>query len=143
MTTVKKDLDAAQNGGTQGLLRDAGLRPTRQRMALADILFGGPDRHITAEALYQEARTSGVNVSLATIYNALHDFTTAGLLREVAVDSARSYFDTNTSNHHHFFFEKTGQLTDIPSNGIQVTGLPETPEGHEVSRVDVIVRVTS
>lgn len=122
-------------------LRTVGLRPTRQRLALAKLLFENGDRHITAEALHGEARRSGIRVSLATVYNTLHQFTAAGLLREIVVDSARSYFDTNTSEHHHFFLEGSGQLKDIPGEGIAVTGLPAAPHGTAVARVDVIVRV--
>ena len=138
MPTPTKKLD-----DTRDMLRDAGLRPTRQRLALAELLFDGPDRHITAEDLYQQAQAAGISVSLATIYNALHDFTGAHLLREVAVDSTRSYFDTNTTEHHHFFLEDKGELIDIAQDSVKVTGLPETPEGQKVSRVDVIVRISS
>lgn len=122
-------------------LRTVGLRPTRQRLALAKLLFENGDRHITAEALHGEALRSGIRVSLATVYNTLHQFTAAGLLREIVVDSTRSYFDTNTSEHHHFFLESSGQLKDIPGEGIAVTGLPAAPHGTAVARVDVIVRV--
>ena len=138
MSTQQSSLDDMRD-----TLRTAGLRPTRQRLALAELLLGGPDRHITAEELYHQAQNAGISVSLATIYNALHDFTGAGLLREVTVDSARSYFDTNTSEHHHFFVEDKGELIDIDENAIKVTGLPDTPNGQSVSRVDVIVRVSS
>lgn len=122
-------------------LRTAGLRPTRQRLALGRLLFDGGDRHVTAEALHEEAQGAGVSVSLATVYNTLHQFTEAGLLREVVVDSARTYFDTNTSDHHHFFVENTGSLMDIEGNRIAITGLPEAPEGTDVAGVDVIVRL--
>lgn len=122
-------------------LRAVGLRPTRQRLALAKLLFENGDRHVTAEALHGEALRADIRVSLATIYNTLHQFTTAGLLREIVVDAARSYFDTNTSDHHHFFVEDSGQLKDIPGEGIAVTGLPAAPDGTAVARVDVIVRV--
>lgn len=123
-------------------LRDAGLRPTRQRLALGRLLFEGGDRHLTAEVLHEEAQGAGVSVSLATVYNTLHQFTEAGLLREVVVDSARTYFDTNTSEHHHFFFEANGALMDIDGQRIAVSGLPEAPEGTGISRVDVIVRLS-
>ncbi len=122
-------------------LRAVGLRPTRQRMALAKLLFDSGDRHLTAEQLHDEAMAGGVRVSLATIYNALHQFTDAGLMCEVVVDSGRSYFDTNTSDHHHFYNETTGQLRDIPGDQISVTSLPEPPDGMSIDRVDVIVRV--
>lgn len=122
-------------------LRDAGLRPTRQRMALAKLLFEDGDRHVTAEMLHAEALGSGIRVSLATVYNALHQFTEARLLREIVVDASRSYFDTNTSNHHHFFHEDTGRLEDIGDGEVTVFGLPTPPMGTQVKRVDVVVRV--
>lgn len=124
-----------------GMLRTAGLRPTRQRIALAGILFAKGDRHVTAEELHEEAVASSVAVSLATVYNTLHQFKDAGLLREVAVEGSRTYFDTNTSNHYHFFCEETGSLVDIPVGEVIVQGLPAPPEGMEVSRVDVLVRL--
>jgi len=122
-------------------LAAAGLRPTRQRMALARLLFAGSDRHVTAEALHDEAEGAGVRVSLATVYNTLHQFTASGLLREVVVDSGRTYFDTNTSDHHHFFFEADGRLADIPGDSIALARLPEAPAGTRIARVDVIIRI--
>lgn len=122
-------------------LRDARLRPTRQRVALAELLFAKGDRHLTAERLHEEAVSNNVPVSLATVYNTLHQFTEAGLLREVAVEGAKTYFDTNTSNHYHFFYEPDGVLMDIPTDGLNVEGLPAPPEGMAVSRVDVLVRL--
>lgn len=122
-------------------LRAAGLRPTRQRLALARLLFDEGDRHISAEQLHTEAVSNNIRVSLATVYNTLHQFTDAGLLREIVVDAGRSYFDTNTSDHHHFFFEKSGRLTDIPGEMIGVVKVPEAPSGMKISRVEVIVRV--
>lgn len=122
-------------------LRAAELRPTRQRLALARLLFENGDRHITAERLHEEALSVDVRVSLATVYNTLHQFTSAGLLREIVVDGTRSYFDTNTDDHHHFFFEGNGKLEDIPADRIVVSELPPPPVGTTVSRVDVIVRV--
>lgn len=122
-------------------LRSVGLRPTRQRLALARLLFDAGDRHVSAEQLHDEAMGDDVRVSLATIYNTLHQFTDAGLLREVVVQSGRSYFDTNTTDHHHFYRESTGELRDIPGDQIAVSALPEPPEGMTVDRVDVIVRV--
>ena len=123
------------------LLRSAGLRPTRQRVALAHLLFAEGDRHVTAEALHEEALARKVPVSLATVYNALHQLTGAGLLREVAVEGAKTYFDTNTSNHYHFFCEHSGRLMDIATGSIRIEGLPEAPEGKSISRVDVLVRL--
>jgi Fur family iron response transcriptional regulator len=122
-------------------LRGAGLRPTRQRVALAQLLFASGDRHVTAETLHEEAQARKVPVSLATVYNTLHQFTGAGLLREVAVEGAKTYFDTNTSNHYHFFCEVSGQLMDIATGVIRIEGLPEAPDGMTISRVDVLVRV--
>jgi Fur family iron response transcriptional regulator len=124
-------------------LRGAGLRPTRQRVALARLLFEGGDRHVTAELLHEEADRMRVPVSLATVYNTLHQFTQAGLLREVAVEGAKAYFDTNTSNHYHFFCEQTGKLMDIDTSSIRIDGLPEAPDGMSISRVDVLVRLVN
>ena len=122
-------------------LRTVGLRPTRQRMALAKLLFAQGPRHVTAEGLFNEAKEHRVDVSLATVYNALHDFTEKFLLREISIDSSRSYFDTNVGDHHHFYFERSGQLQDIPAERIVLTDLPDAPSGTEVARVDVIIRL--
>ena len=122
-------------------LRAAGLRPTRQRVALARLLFDGCDRHVTAELLHEEAQVRKVPVSLATVYNTLHQFTEVGLLREVAVEGAKTYFDTNTSNHYHFFCETSGKLMDIDTASIRIEGLPQAPDGMSISRVDVLVRL--
>src|SRR6185437_13438708 len=123
------------------LMRSARLRPTRQRLALARLLFEQGDRHVSAEQLHGEALAAAVPVSLATVYNTLHQFVSADLLREVVVNPGRSYFDTNMGDHHHFFFEDTGQLVDIPSDRIGVTSLPTPPAGTTIRRVDVIIRV--
>jgi Fur family iron response transcriptional regulator len=123
------------------VLRMAGLRPTRQRIALAELLFSGAHRHVSAEELHAEASATRVNVSLATIYNTLHQFQEAGLLREVAIDASRSYFDTDTSDHHHFYLEDEQRVVDIPATSIVNGGLPAAPEGMVVTHVDVIVRV--
>jgi len=123
------------------VLRMAGLRPTRQRVALAELLFGGPHRHVSAEQLQDEANSAQVNVSLATIYNTLHQFREAGLLREVAIDASRSYFDTDTSDHHHFYLEDEQRVIDIPCSAIVIQNLPEPPKGTTVTHVDVVVRV--
>jgi len=125
----------------KAMLRQVGLRPTRQRMALGWLLFGKGDRHLTAEMLYEEATRAKVPVSLATIYNTLHQFTEVGLLRQVGVDGSKAYFDTNTSSHHHFFFEGADELVDIPSAEVVVGKTPLPPEGFEVDRVDVVVRL--
>lgn len=130
-----------EESGIWSMLRQTNLRPTRQRIALGELLFAKGDRHVTAEMLHEEAILNGVPVSLATIYNTLHQFTEAGLLREVAVDGAKTYFDTNTSNHYHFFCERDGKLLDIPNGKMGITGLPDVPEGMEIHRVDIMVRL--
>ncbi len=122
-------------------LRAAGLRPTRQRLALGRLLFSGPTRHVTAEQLHNEAAAGDTKVSLATVYNTLHQFTAAGLLREVVVEAGRSYFDTNVSSHHHFFHVDTAELQDISADQIAVSAMPSLPKGCTLERVDVIVRV--
>jgi Fur family transcriptional regulator, iron response regulator len=122
-------------------LRRVGLRPTRQRVSLGWLLFGKGNRHITAELLYEEAMRARVPVSLATVYNTLHQFTQAGLLRQLAVDGTKAYFDTNPSEHHHFFVEQDEILMDVPSDCVRVSDLPEPPAGMEIARVDVVVRL--
>lgn len=124
-------------------VRDAGLRPTRQRVALAELLFAKGDRHLSAEELHEEAIAAGVPVSLATVYNSLHQFTDAGLLRILAVEGAKTYFDTNTSDHHHFFIEGENKVFDIDigSGPVHVSNLPEPPEGMEIANVDIVVRL--
>jgi Fur family iron response transcriptional regulator len=122
-------------------LRRVGLRPTRQRVSLGWLLFAKGDRHVTAEALFDEATKARVPVSLATVYNTLHQFTEVGLLRQLAVDGTKAYFDTNPSEHHHFFMEHNGELVDVPHEGISVSDLPPAPDGMEVAGVEVIVRL--
>ena len=125
-------------------LKSAGLRPTRQRLALGRLLYGedgNVERHVTAEQLHAEALNGGVRVSLATVYNTLHQFTEAGLLREVVVEPGRSYFDTNIGDHHHFYFETSGRLQDIPSEELELKSLPTPPKGSRIRRVEVILRV--
>lgn len=124
-------------------LKDAGLRPTRQRLALAKLLFDGGHRHFTAEQLHAEAMGAEVRVSLATVYNTLHQFNDAGLLREVVVEAGRSYFDTNMEDHHHFYIEGSGELQDVAREKVVLSELPEAPEGMKVSRVDVVIRLAS
>src|SRR6476659_8502137 len=123
------------------MLRKVGLRPTRQRMELGWILFAKGDRHLTAEMLFEEASKARVPVSLATVYNTLNQFTDVGLLRQVAVDGSKTYFDTNTSDHHHFFVEGQNALVDIPSASVSIGDLPQVLDGYEVARVDVVVRL--
>ena len=141
MPTGAGDLTGCPWHDVKAKLREVGLRPTRQRMALGWILFAKGDRHVTAEMLYEEANHAKVPVSLATVYNTLHQFTDAGLLREVAVNGSKTYFDTNVSDHHHFFIESEHNLVDIPSADGIVGDLPPVPEGYEIARIDVVVRL--
>ena len=122
-------------------LSEAGLRPTRQRVALAELLFAKGDRHLAAEDLHLEAIESGVPVSLATVYNTLHQFTDAGMLRILSVEGSRTYFDTNTSDHHHFYIEDDARVVDVPVSDLRVENLPEPPEGLEVANIDVVIRL--
>jgi Fur family iron response transcriptional regulator len=123
-------------------LKRHGLRPTRQRLALVKLLFERGDRHLTADQLQAEAAAAGVKVSLATIYNTLNQFTAAGVLREVIVEAGRSYFDTNTTDHHHVLIEPDGELCDVPADHLKLTALPPLPAGTSLRRVDVILRVS-
>lgn len=130
-----------RQAGLEMRVRAAGLRPTRQRIALAELLFAKGDRHLSAEELHEEAVGAGVTVSLATVYNTLHQFTEAGLLRILALEGSRTYFDTNTSDHHHFFIEDENRVVDIEASPIDIYNLPEPPEGMEIVNVDIVVRV--
>jgi len=123
-------------------LANAGLRPTRQRLTLATLLVGdGQDRHVTAESLFEDAEQGDEKVSLATVYNTLSAFCEAGLLREITVDGAKSYFDTNMTDHPHFYWEDSGQLSDAPVSQLQISQLPDAPDGAEIASVDVIIRL--
>ncbi|WP_372604299.1 iron response transcriptional regulator IrrA [Actibacterium sp.] len=123
-------------------LGTVGLRPTRQRLSLAALLIGdGQDRHVTAESLFALADEAGEKVSLATVYNTLRTFCDAGLMQEIIVDGSKSYFDTNTGDHPHFYWEDDGRLTDAPADQLQITGLPKAPAGAEVSRVEIVIRL--
>lgn len=123
-------------------LTKAGLRPTRQRLCLAELLVGdGRNRHVTAESLHAAAEAKGEPVSLATVYNTLKTFCDAGLINEISVDGSRSYFDTRLDDHPHFFWEDEGVLTDAPAEELRITQLPRLPEGAELSRVDVVIRL--
>jgi Fur family transcriptional regulator, iron response regulator len=124
-------------------LKESGLRPTRQRVALARLLLQNGHRHVTAEELFQEARTAGIPVSLATVYNTLHQFTAAGLMAEVVAGSGQSYFDTNPTSHYHYFDKSTGEIIDVPEEAIQFLRLPEPPPGKVIDRIDVVVRIRS
>lgn len=123
-------------------LTSAGLRPTRQRLTLADLLVGdGQNRHVTAESLFDAASKAGEKVSLATVYNTLRAFCAAGLMREITVDGSKSYFDTNITDHPHFYWEDTAKLTDAPSDQLEITRLPQVPAGAEIASVDVVIRL--
>lgn len=135
-------MDSEDRGGLiEKRVRDAGLRPTRQRIALANLLFAKGDRHLSAEELHEEAVAAGVPVSLATVYNTLHQFTGAGMLRILAVEGARTYFDTNTSDHHHFYVEGENRVMDVPRGPVTVNNLPAPPEGMEIANVDIVIRL--
>ena len=132
--------DQHQVGSTW--LTGAGLRPTRQRVTLAALLIGdGQHRHVTAESLFEAAKDQGEAVSLATVYNTLRAFCDAGLMQEVTVDGSKSYFDTNTHDHPHFFWEDDAKLTDAPSDQLVIAQLPDAPEGAEIASVDVVIRL--
>jgi Fur family iron response transcriptional regulator len=124
------------------MIQDAGLRPTRQRLLLSKLLFErGEDWHVTAEALHEDVLKNGAKVSLATVYNTLHQFTDVGLLRQIVIGSGKTYFDTNTDDHHHFYDADEEQLQDIPQDSIILSGLPEAPDGSKIGRVDVIIQL--
>ena len=123
-------------------LAAAGLRPTRQRVALAARLVGdGQHRHVTAESLFADVKEMGESVSLATVYNTLRAFCEAGLMQEVTVDGSKSYFDTNTHDHPHFFWEDEQRLSDAPADQLEITRLPDAPAGAEIASVDVVIRL--
>jgi len=134
-------LDCASKHDFRALLCRAGLRPTHQRLALCTILFSNGDRHITAEMLHAEAIAARLPVSLATVYNNLHQFTEAGLVQQIAVDGSKAFFDTNTTAHQHFFLVAEHVLIDIPASDVVLSAVPEPPEGYEIVRVDVVVRL--
>lgn len=137
-------LDVTAKAGLQHclqLLGNAGLRPTRQRLALGQLLFLGGHRHVTAESLYEEAMAANTYLSLATVYNTLNQFTEAGLLRELAVSGAKSFFDTRTSPHHHFWSEADGEMADVPAEEVEIARLPTPPEGMEIAGVEVMIRL--
>ncbi len=139
--SIHNQTEAAR--GTRWLARGE-LRPTRQRLALATLLVGdGKDRHVSAESLYDAARDAGYSVSLATVYNTLRAFCAAGLLREITINGAKSYFDTRLDDHPHFFWEENAELTDAPTEQLEIATLPTPPEGTEISKVDVVIRVRS
>ena len=134
-----KDMD--NHRGTDWLA-GAGLRPTRQRLTLADLLVGdGQNRHVTAESLFDAASAAGEKVSLATVYNTLRAFCDAGLMREITVDGSKGYFDTNMTDHPHFYWEDTASLTDAPADQLEIRRLPHAPAGAEIASVDVVIRL--
>jgi Fur family iron response transcriptional regulator len=131
---------ATERGGRW--LARADLRPTRQRLSLAALLVGdGQNRHVTAESLYEAARAAGQKVSLATVYNTLRAFCDAGLMAEITVDGNKSHFDTRTDDHPHFFWEDDNRLSDAPAEDLRISGLPAAPEGTEIARVNVVIRL--
>lgn len=135
MTQVAHDIEVKW-------LQGAGLRPTRQRVTLASLLIGdGQHRHVTAESLFEAAKAQDEAVSLATVYNTLRAFCDAGLMQEVTVDGSKSYFDTNTHDHPHFYWEDEGRLTDAPSDELVISSLPDAPEGAEIASIDVVIRL--
>jgi Fur family transcriptional regulator, iron response regulator len=139
---IGKTMTVTQADRSTAWLARGGLRPTRQRVALAELLVGdGENRHVTAESLYAASVGSGEKVSLATVYNTLRAFCEAGLMQEVTVDGHRSYFDTRMDDHPHFYWEDRGELTDAPAEELKIMGLPAAPDGTEVSRVDVVIRL--
>ncbi len=142
MTQTFAALDSIAHDRAAAWLSRADLRPTRQRIALATLLVGdGQNRHVTAEGLFMAAKSSGESVSLATVYNTLRAFCDAGLMNEITVDATRSYFDTCVEDHPHYFWEDTQDLTDAPSGEVAFARLPDPPEGAEISRVDVVIRL--
>lgn len=141
MSALEEPMSTPETRAERWLL-DAGLRPTKQRKALAALLIGdGKHRHVTAEGLYEAACKTGSGVSLATVYNTLRVFTEAGILKEIGVEGPRSYFDTRTEDHPHFFHEEDGVMSDAPVDSIEISRLPEPPEGAEIAGVDVVVRL--
>ena len=144
MAFLREGLCTTQGGSASDVeakLREAGLRPTRQRMDLARLLFREGDRHVTAETLHSEAVASNISVSLATVYNTLKQFTECGLLREVAIEGAKAYFDTKISDHQHFYFEKDGRLIDLEPGQEVMVSAPNLPEGTRIARIDVLIRL--
>ncbi|PID35632.1 MAG: transcriptional repressor [Rhodobacterales bacterium] len=143
MTTEAMSIERAAKD-VPGWLGQAGLRPTRQRVALAKLLVGdGQHRHVTAESLFEATQQGGERVSLATVYNTLRSFSEVGLIREITINGTKSYFDTNTSDHAHFYSEDTGDLCDAHGASVRVEDMPQPPEGTEISKVDVVIRVRS
>src|SRR6202050_1042221 len=141
MPTGAGDLTGCPWHDVKAKLREVGLRPTRQRMALGWILFARGDPQVAAEMRSEEDNHAKGQVSLALAYNTLHQFPDVGLLRQVSVDGSKAYFDTNNSEHHHFFVEDRNDLMDFPSPDVVVGKAPNPPEGYEIARIDVVVRL--
>jgi Fur family iron response transcriptional regulator len=135
-----RQLDGETNFTAQ--LRQAGLRPTRQRLAIAQLLLDGRHRHVTADSLAREIQNTGMHMAVGTVYNTLNQFTDAGLLRRVTLHNENSMFDTNTQNHHHFYDDETNQLYDVPAEEIMLATLPEVPSGYDIQDVDIVIHIT-
>ncbi len=117
------------------------IRPTKIRRAIAGLLFDGHDKHVSVDDVIDLARRQKIRTSVASVYNTLNQFASAGLLRRVTVEQGRAFFDTNLSAHHHFYFEDEERLEDIPTEDINVSGLPELPQGRTIKSVDVTIRI--
>ncbi|WNJ92246.1 iron response transcriptional regulator IrrA [Bosea sp. 685] len=141
MDAIPPFADALNEPTIRSRLKASGLRPTRQRIALATVLFAGHDRHLAAEDLHYEVRRLGASLSLATVYNTLRQFDEAGLIRRVTLNGSRSHYDTSVSDHQHFYVEDEDRLIDIPAEAIRFGRLPEPPEGYVISRIDVLIRL--
>ena len=137
----ERDLPPLPTGAIGAMLKGAGLRPTRQRLALGRLLFRDGHRHVTVDDLHQDAVDAGVPLSLATVYNTLNHFAETGLVRRVALNGERTYFDTDTGDHHHFYVDAEDRIIDIPPGQIQFGKLPQPPEGYEITKVDVVIRL--
>ncbi len=138
---AERDADASRLAHAHALLKAAGLRPTRQRVALARLLFGGAPRHVTADDLHQDAILFGARLSLATVYNTLNQFAEAGLVRKVSVEGERTWYDTDTESHQHFYIEAEDRIIDIPGEELRFGNLPVPPAGYAISKVDVLIRL--
>jgi Fur family iron response transcriptional regulator len=141
MPAPRPDSDGCPVARLRQRLRDAGLRPTRQRMLLGWLLFGKGERHVSAELLFQEVNRVRASLSLATVYNTLNQFRDAGLLRQVNAGGTRAIYDTDTGDHHHFVVERDGTILDLPASAVTIGSLPDAPKGYRVVGVDVVVRL--
>jgi len=121
-------------------LRAHGVHPTAQRVQIASLLLGAP-QHLTAEQILAELRRSGVRVSKATVYNTLNLLAARGLIRQLAVEGDRAWFDSNTSPHYHFQDLETGALTDVSAEEIRFERLPPPPEGMEYAGIELFIRL--